>query len=198
MGPVSAIPAVICGHIARGRIARSGGALGGSGLAIAGLVLGYLSIFMAIVIVVILLTAGAAALPFLKQGLGTGMTKVNAIQIAEGVRTYQTQYGRLPLVTEGAAEDVRVESKALLEVLLGRDTNENPQKTVLFQTLPSASAANPENDGWGQPFNVALDATGDGEVKLGELRVPATVAVWSSGPNKLDESGAGDDVPSWR
>ena len=41
---LTAIPAVICGHMALGRIKRSGGALGGSGLAITGLVLGYMMI----------------------------------------------------------------------------------------------------------------------------------------------------------
>src|SRR6266496_6736416 len=38
----TAIPAVICGHIARAKIRKSGGALGGKGIATAGLILGYL------------------------------------------------------------------------------------------------------------------------------------------------------------
>ena len=42
----SAIPAVICGHTALGRIRRSGGALKGDGLAIGGLITGYLSIVL--------------------------------------------------------------------------------------------------------------------------------------------------------
>lgn len=44
IGPLLAIPAVICGHIALGKIKRSGGTLGGSGSAIAGLVTGYISL----------------------------------------------------------------------------------------------------------------------------------------------------------
>jgi len=39
----TAIPAVICGHVARAKIRRSGGALGGKGIATAGLVLGYIA-----------------------------------------------------------------------------------------------------------------------------------------------------------
>jgi hypothetical protein len=40
----TAIPAVICGHVARSRIRKSGGALGGMGIATAGLILGYIGV----------------------------------------------------------------------------------------------------------------------------------------------------------
>jgi hypothetical protein len=40
-GLFSAIPAIICGHLALGKIRRSTGAFGGQGIAIAGVVLGY-------------------------------------------------------------------------------------------------------------------------------------------------------------
>ena len=41
---ITAIPAVICGHIARSKIRKSGGALGGTGIATAGLILGYIAL----------------------------------------------------------------------------------------------------------------------------------------------------------
>ena len=44
----TAIPAVICGHIARAKIRKSGGALGGKGIATAGLVLGYIALVLCI------------------------------------------------------------------------------------------------------------------------------------------------------
>ena len=44
----TAIPAVICGHIARAKIRKSGGALGGTGIATAGLVLGYIALALCI------------------------------------------------------------------------------------------------------------------------------------------------------
>jgi hypothetical protein len=40
----TAIPAVICGHVARSKIRKSGGALGGMGIATAGLTVGYIAI----------------------------------------------------------------------------------------------------------------------------------------------------------
>jgi hypothetical protein len=48
---LTAIPAVICGHMAYSRIKRSSGALEGKGLAIAGLITGYLGIAWAIVFI---------------------------------------------------------------------------------------------------------------------------------------------------
>ena len=44
IGPLFAIPAIICGHLANARINRSGGQLTGKGLAIAGFVTGYVSL----------------------------------------------------------------------------------------------------------------------------------------------------------
>lgn len=48
IGPVFAIPAVICGHLAYSRIRRSTGALSGQGLALAGLITGYIGIALAV------------------------------------------------------------------------------------------------------------------------------------------------------
>jgi Domain of unknown function (DUF4190) len=40
----TALPAVICGHVARSKIRKSGGVLGGMGIATAGLIVGYIAI----------------------------------------------------------------------------------------------------------------------------------------------------------
>jgi uncharacterized protein DUF4190 len=44
----TAIPAVICGHIARSKIRKSGGGLDGKGIATAGLVLGYIALVLGV------------------------------------------------------------------------------------------------------------------------------------------------------
>ena len=44
----TAIPAVICGHIARSKIRKSGGTIGGRGIATAGLILGYIALVLGI------------------------------------------------------------------------------------------------------------------------------------------------------
>ncbi len=57
------IPAVICGHLASGRIKRSGGLVGGRDLALAGLIIGYIGIGFSLVLALVL----AIAIPnFLK------------------------------------------------------------------------------------------------------------------------------------
>ena len=49
IGPLFAIPGVICGHLAYSRIKRSAGVLTGEGLALAGLITGYVSLALAVV-----------------------------------------------------------------------------------------------------------------------------------------------------
>lgn len=61
IGPVAAIPAVICGHMARKKIRNSQGALQGDGMALAGLIMGYVGIVVAIV--GILIATMAIAIP---------------------------------------------------------------------------------------------------------------------------------------
>ena len=52
----TAIPAVICGHIARSRIRKSGGALGGKGIAAAGLILGYIALTLGVMSIPLLVS----------------------------------------------------------------------------------------------------------------------------------------------
>jgi uncharacterized protein DUF4190 len=49
-GPLTAVPAVITGHMAKKEILNSNGALGGEGLATAGLVVGYVTIGLTILL----------------------------------------------------------------------------------------------------------------------------------------------------
>lgn len=46
---LAAVPAIICGHIARSNIRHSGGTLTGSGMALAGLILGYLEVAILVI-----------------------------------------------------------------------------------------------------------------------------------------------------
>ncbi len=60
IGPLFAIPGVICGHLAYSQINRSGGALAGQGVALAGLITGYVSIGLSVFLVPMML---AIAIP---------------------------------------------------------------------------------------------------------------------------------------
>ena len=81
----SAIPAVICGHVAFGRIKRSSGTLAGQGLAIAGMVTGYIGIAWAIVFIPMML---AIAVPnFVKARSVAQMNLcINNLQQIEGAK----------------------------------------------------------------------------------------------------------------
>lgn len=60
IGPICAIPAIICGHIAYSRIKKSGGALTGEGMALAGLITGYIGFVIALAWIPLML---AVAIP---------------------------------------------------------------------------------------------------------------------------------------
>ncbi len=56
-GLLTGIPAVICGHAARGRARRAPGQYGGAGLALAGVIMGYVSVVMTLLLAAMLLPA---------------------------------------------------------------------------------------------------------------------------------------------
>ncbi len=64
LGPLGAIPAVICGHLAKSDIKRSPDAVQGDGLALAGLILGYLC--LAFFVLLMPLLAAIAVPNFIK------------------------------------------------------------------------------------------------------------------------------------
>jgi competence protein ComGC len=63
-GPLTGIPAIICGHMARNKIRHSGGTLTGEGMALAGLITGYVN--LALMIFLIPLLAAIAIPNFVK------------------------------------------------------------------------------------------------------------------------------------
>lgn len=50
-GPLTGIPAIICGHKARSRVKASRGALEGDGMGLAGLILGYVNLALCVVMI---------------------------------------------------------------------------------------------------------------------------------------------------
>lgn len=79
-GPLAAIPAIICGHIALGNIKRSMGTLAGEGQALAGLIMGYIGIALAILLIPIY---AAIALPAFAKARATAMQAVCINQLRQ-------------------------------------------------------------------------------------------------------------------
>jgi hypothetical protein len=61
-------------------------------------------------------------------------------------------------------------------------------------------------DPWGNPYNVAIDSNNDGIVNIFSSIVNSTqkvtniftdIAIWSNGPNSINEFGLNDDISNW-
>lgn len=96
---VPSIPAVICGHVALGRIKQSSSALGGRSVAMAGLILGYLVVVLFAGLISIGLVAGLV-LPILNpttQKRREAMDLAKAKEIANAIISYEGDHdGRTP------------------------------------------------------------------------------------------------------
>jgi len=91
----TAIPAVICGHLALGKIKKSGGALSGRGMAIAGLVIGYLG--LTIIPVAILAAIALPAFTAVQEKATEIRSLSNAKQIGMACRQYANDnHGSFP------------------------------------------------------------------------------------------------------
>lgn len=90
---VTAIPAVICGHMALSKIKRSQGRLTGGGFAVAGLITGYLGVF-----VFIAMLAGLTAPMVMRQRKKADQTEAvsNAQQISFALMEFESEYGKYP------------------------------------------------------------------------------------------------------
>ena len=107
---VTAIGAVICGHIALNKIGKSAGRQTGTGLAIAGLVIGYLSILMIPVL------AGIALPVFGEVRERGNQTKAlsNAKQIGTACKIYATNNeGKFPAKLEDLIPDYLTDAEIL-------------------------------------------------------------------------------------
>lgn len=98
---LTSIPAVICGHIARGKIRRSGGFRTGGGLAVAGLVTGYCGF----VLLGIAGLAGLTAPMVIRQRKKADQTEavMNARQIGMALQEFELEYGSYPTAATHAA-----------------------------------------------------------------------------------------------
>ena len=94
LGLLAAIPAVITGHLALGKIKRAAGALAGRGLALAGLILGYTSIVVQIAAIVLFL---AILVPAMKEESSKYACLRQLDQIGTACNVYAAEHnGRYP------------------------------------------------------------------------------------------------------
>jgi hypothetical protein len=185
------IPAIICGHVARSRIAGSNGALAGGGLAIVGLLFGYLSLVIVAVLVVLVVGVGMQ-LPGLQQWAAAPAIQAMSPRIAAACNQYRTDKGQFPAATVISGEQVNGEE--LFAILTATDAS---GKAYYDPSGSGIHVNGTPRDPWNEVVQVAIDLNGDGKVNLDGTTVDGSVIVWSKGANKQNEFGGGDDVKSW-
>jgi hypothetical protein len=68
----------------------------------------------------------------------------------------------------------------------------------LHGQLEILDGKNALHDCWGNRYNVVLDCDDNGVVIIGsDTNVAEYVAVWSNGPNGVNDFGANDDIGTW-
>jgi hypothetical protein len=90
---IASLPAVICGHMARSQINKSGGTIGGGGVALGGLITGYIGMFFA-AIFVLAIGAGIAlpAFAVARERAQEAASMNNGRQIAIACRAYAADH----------------------------------------------------------------------------------------------------------
>ncbi len=139
---ITGVPAVICGHIARARIKRDP-SLSGDGLALAGLILGYISLVMMVIGLVV-------AWPVVKIGLEYGATGMRVAQVQPlgpviarvgfpadtGVKTVAELKEQL---IKGGLSEAELSAVDLSQFQFGNVSASDPDKTILIRARDTGS-----------------------------------------------------------
>jgi prepilin-type N-terminal cleavage/methylation domain-containing protein len=150
-------------------------------------------------------------------------------QVVNAVNAFYTDYGKYPLVTADTTYGPSgTANNALLNVLRGTDTTNNPRQIVFISPPYVKTAANPRSgiatqatnvngiavavndyvDPWGTPYSVRIDGGYDNQLTnpytadtgAGPATLSNGVIAWSLGPDQIQGTTftASDDVPSWQ
>jgi Domain of unknown function (DUF4190) len=147
----TAIPAVICGHIARSKIRKSSGALGGNGIATAGLILGYIALVFGIMGITLLVSMIQSE----RERLHRLETERKEIASDDGKIkvTVPGTWTKLPELNKQATLQVGDKSKQMYLIVISDTKTDIPDLTLekhhdmtrdrMFQKMKNASATDP-------------------------------------------------------
>ncbi len=182
---ITSLPAIICGHIALGKINRSNGMIGGKGMAIAGLVMGY----MLGLLFILAMLAGLALPAFtsVQEKSKIVQASSNARQIIIGLRMYAADNnGMYP--DSDKAEPPQTSNAAFRLLIKGQHI----QDERVF-TAPGSPFKGDDNIGEAPEYKEALEA--------GENHWAMTQGLSDSAPGNLplifENPNASTWPPTW-
>jgi hypothetical protein len=193
---IPSIAAIICGHLSRSKIRKSGGLLAGKSIAMAGLILGY----PGLILMGAEFFAGNPAITKAKKTT----TMATAITIESAVNSFYMEYGAIPsvIVITDTSKDV-----SLVKTLRGEDPGRNT-RNIRFLTVKEArnnkNGLDPVTfkifDPWGHGYQVVLDTRYTEVVTVTRGGITETLkgrraAVFSVGEDGV--AGTADDVTTW-
>lgn len=204
---LTTIPAIVTGHMARGRARRSGGAVGGEGIALAGLILGYvMSVFGAIGFMVLIgVVMGTGSFFSLKGALETARTDVLLMELV--IEDFNEDNGRLPALPKSDCVTSDESGRLLLSILAAEESGVQNERKKNYLTDVNDRISRGEDgkisgylDPWGNPYRVVLKEGKGPSLEFTWGGEPVSqygkrVAVGSKGIDGIE--GTVDDIKSW-
>jgi type II secretory pathway pseudopilin PulG len=118
---VASIPAVVCGHMARSDIKKSGGQLGGGGMALGGLITGYIGLLLLPLIIVMLAAIAVPVFQKVQQKALQTQSMSNGRQIATACRLYAVDHkGSFPRTLDELFPDYLADRHVLVCPVAGQ------------------------------------------------------------------------------
>ncbi len=117
--------------------------------------------------------------------------------IESAIEQFYSHYHRLPFTSP---DRIAHERECQFSITIGHELNGihpglNPEnsESIVFWNIPAGE----QLDGWGTNYHYFFDHNQDGFVAPAGSPVRRRAAIWSNGPNQIDEQGKGDDINNW-
>lgn len=115
LGPLTSIPAVICGHVALSKIKKNADTLQGGGLALAGLIMGYIQLGTMVLLLPILAAISIPAFAQARFRAHEARTMSVMKMLEMQVVNYELENGRLPADINELQKTAGLESADLMD-----------------------------------------------------------------------------------
>jgi hypothetical protein len=121
--------------------------------------------------------------------------------LQDSIKSFEQFYGHLPDIPTNLSNEVG--NAPLIEVLAfprnGVTGHAQNPKNIRFMAIATNSIVKGNFvDPWKHPYHIVFESNDSGKVLVGSAYVQTRVAIWSDGPNQINEFGKGDDFCNWK